>query len=94
MYSRYHLAVKLGVSEKELDAMMKHLGLRKKKDAKRITLSDEQKLFIDENFYKKTHQQISDELGVTVSSVRNYCFRRNLKKTGKDKFTSPPKEII
>jgi hypothetical protein len=94
MYSRYHLAKKLGITEKELSVLLKHLGLRKKKDAKRTTLTDEHKQYIDEHFYKMTHQKIADDLDVTVSTVRNYCFRRNLKKTGKDKFTPPPKEII
>jgi hypothetical protein len=94
MYSRYHLAKKLGITEKELSAILKHLGLRKKKDAKRTTLTDEQKKYVDDHFYKETHQKIADDLGVTVSTVRNYCFKRNLKKTGKDKFTPPPKEII
>jgi hypothetical protein len=94
MYSRYHLAKKLGITEKELTILLKYLGLRKKKDTKRSTLTDEQKQYVEDNFYKMTHQKISDDLGVTVSTVRNYCFRHNLKKSGKDKFTPPPKEII
>jgi hypothetical protein len=94
MYSRYHLAKKLNITEKELSALLKHLGLRKKKDAKRTTLTDEQKQYVDDRFYKETHQKIADDLGVTVSTVRNYCFKNNLKKTGKDKYTPPPKEIV
>jgi hypothetical protein len=30
MYSRYHLAQKLEITENELDGMLRHLGLRKK----------------------------------------------------------------
>lgn len=62
MYSRHHLSVKLSITLKELDEMLKHLGLRKKADAKRTTLTDEQKKFINDHFYKMTHKAISDQI--------------------------------
>lgn len=34
MYSRYHLARMLEITEKELDGMLRHLGLRKKVEDK------------------------------------------------------------
>jgi DNA-directed RNA polymerase specialized sigma24 family protein len=90
MYSRYHLAKMLSITEKELDWMLRHLGLRKKsKD-----MTDEQKDFIKENFHKMKHADIAQKIGLTVSMVQNFCFRHNLKKTGKNKFVPAPKEII
>jgi hypothetical protein len=94
MYSRYHLAVKLGITNKQLTELLNYLGLKKKKDAKKTMLTDEQKEFINENFIKMTHEKLAEQLFVTPATVRNYCFRKGLKKNGKDKFTSPPKEII
>jgi hypothetical protein len=94
MYSRYHLTVKLGITNKQMTELLNFLGLKKKKDARRSFLTDEHKIFIDEHFHKMTHEKIANELSVTPSAVRNYCHRKGLKKTGKDKFSKPPKEII
>jgi hypothetical protein len=90
MYSRHHLAKKLEITEKELDGMLRYLRLRKKsKD-----MTDEQKEFIKENFHKMRHADIAQKIGLTTSMVQNFCFRHNLKKTGKNKFVPAPKEII
>jgi len=89
-YSRYHLAKKMGITEKDLDGMLRYLGLKKKQPP----LTEDQETFIKDNFYKMKHSEIAKELGVTDSRVQNYCFRHNLKKTGKHKFIPPPKEII
>jgi hypothetical protein len=94
MYSRYHLTVKLGITNKQLTEILNYLGLKKKKDAKKSFLTDEQKEYINEHFHKMTHEKIAERLFVTPATVRNYCFRKGLKKTGKDKFTPPPKTII
>src|ERR1044072_6520552 len=94
MYSNYHLLVKLRIANELLSKWLKDMGLKKKKDAKKSTLTDEDKEYIKDNFHSMTHEGIAVKLGVTSSAVRMYCFRNNLKKKGSEKFIPPPKKII
>lgn len=94
MYSRYHLAIKLGISEKVLSEWLTHLGLKKKKDAKRVVLSDEDKKFIENNFHNLTHEKIAQQLNVKVGVIQRYCAAKRLLKKGPDKYQPPPKKII
>ena len=84
-YSRYHLARKLGITEKELDGMLRYLKLRKK-----IDLTPEQEEYIRLNFLKLKHAVIANKLGIDVGAVQRYCFKNNLRKTGKNKYSAGP----
>jgi hypothetical protein len=55
MYSRYHLAQKLEITEKELDGMLKHLRLRKKiEDKPKVELlTDGQKMAFIRNLRRR-----------------------------------------
>jgi orotate phosphoribosyltransferase-like protein len=62
---------------------------------KKLTISDEHKEFIKENYLNKTHKQIADELKISVHTVRGYCFRKGYKKYRQEaKSTIPEGEPI
>jgi hypothetical protein len=93
LYKRYHIAKKLEISENILKEWLKHLGL-KKRDAKAIIFTDEQKKFIKENYQELSHEHLAVVLKISVSQVSGYCFRHGYKKSGQNKVTPPPKKII
>ena len=45
--------------------------------------TSEQKDYIEENYLYKTHAEIAKDLGISPVTVRVYCSKRGLKKTGK-----------
>ena len=93
LYKRSHLAEKLSITQTTLTEWLKRLGL-KKRDAKAIPFTDEQKKFIKENYLEMSHEQIAVKLCVSVTSIQGYCFRHGFKKSGQNKVTPPPKKII
>jgi transposase len=93
LYTRYHIAEKLEVTQYTLKEWLKQLGL-KKRDAKAIMFTDEQKKFIKDKYEDLSHEQIAATLCLSVSSVSGYCFRNGYKKSGQNKVTPPPKKII
>lgn len=93
LYKRYHIAQKFEISENILKEWLKQLGL-KKREAKAVKYTDEQKKFIRENYQELSHEQIAVILKISVTQISGYCFRHGFKKSGQNKVTPPPKKII
>lgn len=45
-----------------------------------MEFTEKEKLFVEENFLKLSHEEIGKEIGKTRGSIRNYCWRKRLRK--------------
>lgn len=94
LYSNYHLSVKMGVKQYEVENWLRKLDLRKRA-SKTIPLTDDQKVFINGSYQRMTAKKMAKELGIAACRVRNYMRKSKLFKWRKpDANPAPPKQII
>lgn len=93
LYSNYHLSVKMGMKQHDVEYLLRKHDLRKRA-SKIIPLTEGQKKFIEDNHQRKTADKMAKELLIAACRVRNYMRKNKLFKWRKSNANPVPKQII